>query len=59
MDMSEWVGEKVKVSLSNNKFYYKGTVLSVGEDFIKVRDFKDTIVLISIDKISIIEGWGG
>ncbi len=51
-------GQKVKISLTNG-MYYKGTVLSEGEDWIKLRDIKDNIVFVKIDAIKIIEGWRG
>lgn len=52
----EWVGQKARISLSGGR-YYKGLVLSVGEDFLKIRDFRDTIVFIKVENINIIEGW--
>lgn len=47
-------GKRVKVSLKNG-MYYKGLVLSEGEDFIKIRDIRDNIVHIRIDFITLIE----
>lgn len=57
-DTDMWVGEKVKISLKSG-MYYKGLILSVGEDFLKMRDFKDTIVFIRVEHINVIEGWKG
>jgi len=61
MDMEffkEWVGKKARISLAPNR-YYKGLVLSVGEDFLKIKDFKGTTVFIKWENITIIEGWMG
>jgi len=56
MDMSEWINKKVRVSLKSG-MYYKGLVLSAGDNFLKIRDFKDKIVFINVEQITIIEGW--
>jgi len=58
MNNDMWLGEKVKISLKSG-MYYKGVVLSVGDDFFKLRDFKDTIVFIRIEHINVIEEWSG
>ena len=39
--------------------YYKGVVLSDGDDWIKLRDINDNIVFVRLDSIKIIEGWKG
>jgi len=58
MNIDEWINKKVRISLKTG-MYYKGKVLSAGEDFLKIRDFRDTIVFIRLDMITIIEGWRG
>jgi len=57
-EKNEWVGRRVRISLKSG-MYYKGLVLSAGEEFIKIRDFKDNIVFIRWEFITIIEGWNG
>ena len=54
--IKKWEGNKVRISLSSG-MYYKGLVLSVGEDFIKIRDFRDKIVFIRLENITVVEGW--
>lgn len=56
--VNEWVNKKVKVSLSNG-MYYKGLVLSEGEDWIRLRDIKSNIVFIKFSAIDVIEEWRG
>ena len=56
MNIDEWVNKQVRISLKTG-MYYKGKVLSSGEDFLKIRDFRDNIVFISLDQISIIQEW--
>jgi len=58
MNVDEWINQKVRISLKSG-MYFKGLVLSTGEDFLKIRDFREKIVFISLDQITIIEGWGG
>ena len=58
MNINEWINKKVRISLRSG-LYYKGLVLSAGEDFLKIRDFRDTIVFVRIDMITIIEEWKG
>jgi len=48
------IGKKVKVSLKN-EMYYKGLVLSEGEDYIKIRDIRNNIVHIKLDFITVIQ----
>lgn len=55
---NEWKNKKVKVSLSNGR-YYKGLVLSEGEDYIRIRDINDNIVFIKFSAVDVIEEWGG
>ena len=55
-DFNEWVGKNVRVSLSGG-MYYKGLTLSCGEDFLKIRDFRDKIVFIRLENITVIEEW--
>lgn len=50
MEVSECVNKKVKIDL-DSKIYYSGLVLSVGEDYIKIRDKRDEIVFISLKNI--------
>ena len=55
MEVSEYVNKRVKVDIDNG-FYYTGIVLSCGEDYIKIRDKRDKLVLISLKNvISIVE----
>ena len=55
MELKEYVNKKVKVELTNG-YYYEGLVLSSGEDYIKIRDKFDKLVLIRINFIgSIVE----
>lgn len=56
MDINEWSGKKVRVSLKSG-LYYKGLVLSIGDEFMKMRDFRDKIIFIRVDQITIIQGW--
>jgi small nuclear ribonucleoprotein (snRNP)-like protein len=56
--VNEWVNKKVKVSLSNG-MYYKGLVLSEGEDYIRLRDIKNNIVFIKFSAVDVIEEWRG
>jgi len=58
MNIDEWVGKNVRISLKSG-MYYKGKVLSAGDDFLKIRDFKDKIIFIRLEFITIIEGWRG
>lgn len=53
-----WSGKKVKVSLSTGR-YYKGLVLSEGEDYIRLRDFHNNIVFIRLSVVDVIEEWQG
>ena len=53
-----WTGKKVKISVANN-LYYKGEVLSEGEDWIRIRDIHSNIVFIKMSAINVIEEWGG
>ena len=53
-----WINKKVKVSLSTGR-YYKGEVLSEGEDYIRLRDIKDNLVFIKLSAVDVIEEWGG
>jgi len=48
--MDEWINKRVKIDLDNNQ-YYKGLVLSVGEDYISIRDINDKLVYISLKNI--------
>lgn len=53
-DLSEVNGKKVKIIVSNN-YYYKGLVLSIGEDHIKIRDINDRISFIVLAEIKFLE----
>ena len=53
-DLIEFVGEKVKIILKNN-YYYKCSILSVGDDYVKIRDFHDNIVFVVLDEIKLLE----
>jgi len=50
MEVSEYVGKTIKVDLDNG-WYYRGLVLSCGEDFIKIRDLNDKLVFISLKNV--------
>jgi len=52
-----WTGKKVKISVANN-LYYKGEVLSEGEDWIRIRDIHSNIVFIKMSAINVIEELG-
>jgi len=52
--MEDIINKRVKVFLKNRMFY-NGRVLSQGEDWIKIRDLKDSIVFIKIDEINVLE----
>ena len=54
----EMKGKNVKISLKSG-FYYKGLVLSEGDEWLRIRDFRDNIVFILIENISVIEEVGG
>jgi len=55
-NFNEWVGKKIRLSLDGG-MYYKGLVLSCGEDFLKIRDFRDKIVFIRIENVNVVEEW--
>jgi len=54
----DWINKRVKVSLCNGR-YYKGEVLSEGEDYIRIRDINDNIVFIKFSAVDVIEEWKG
>lgn len=54
MDEYSFINKEVKISLKN-EWYYKGKVLSQGEDFLRIKDIKGRIVLICREEIKIIE----
>jgi hypothetical protein len=54
MKKDNWSGKRVKVSLNSGR-YYKGLVLSEGDDYIRVRDLNDSIVFIKFSAIDVIE----
>lgn len=54
MELSEYDGKRVKIELRNG-FYYKGLVLSSGEDYIKIRDKEDKMIFIRVDNIVFIK----
>lgn len=56
---NEWVNKKVKISLSNGTYYYKGLVLGEGKNWIKLRDIKNNIVFVKFSAIDVIEEWNG
>lgn len=56
MDNNEWLNKKVRISL-NNGLYYKGKVVDVGDDFVKIIDFRGTTVTISLNFIVVIQEW--
>lgn len=54
-EMKKHIGENVKIVM--NYYYYgkpviyKGQLLEVKQDFVKIRDINNSIVLISVDEI--------
>jgi hypothetical protein len=50
VDMSEYKNKKVKIDLDNG-FYYSGLVLTLGEDYISIRDKNDKLVFVNIKNI--------
>jgi len=55
--MDEYVGKEVKISL-DNKMYYRGIVLSVGTDYISIRDIRDKLVYINLKNVVSIKEMG-
>lgn len=53
-DLIDYVGKNVKLVLNNN-YFYKCLILSVGDDFIKIRDIRDTTYFIVLSEIKILE----
>ena len=51
---NEWLNKVVKVSLKNG-FYFKGVVLTEGENYIIIRDLKNNKVHINFDSVVFIE----
>jgi len=54
----DWTNKKVKVSLKSGR-YYKGKVLSSGEEYIRIRDINDNLVYVRLDAVDVIEEWRG
>jgi len=50
MEVNEYINKKVKVDLDNG-YYYKGLVLSFGDEFISIRDFNDKLVYINLKNV--------
>lgn len=50
----DYINKKIKVILKNN-FYYKGLVIEADSNFIKLKDLRGSIVMISSDAIFSIE----
>ena len=57
MDVSMYVGKRVKVDLTNG-FFYEGDVTNYDEDSIVLKDRNNQIVSISIKTISFIREVG-
>ena len=53
-DLVNLEGKKIKVVLNNN-FFYECKILSIGTDYIKIRDKYDKIVFITIQEIKLLE----
>ena len=53
-DLIEYVGMKVKIVLKND-YFYRCMILSVGDDYVKIRDINDTVSFIVLDEIKIFE----
>lgn len=56
--MSDWMNKVVKINLKNG-FYYKGKVLSEGEDYIRIRDINGKLVFINFSFVISIEEVSG
>ena len=53
-DLIDLKGKKVKIVL-NNDWYYKGVIISVGVDYINLRDFNDKSCFIVLKGIKLLE----
>ena len=56
--MDEYINKEVKIDLDNG-MYYRGKVLSVGNDYISIRDIRDKLVYINLKNVVSIKGVGG
>lgn len=54
MDLSEYVGKYVKIELINSH-YFKGRVLEVDDNSIKIKDIKNKIVTLTPQSILFIQ----
>lgn len=52
--LNECVGKRVKIVLRNG-YYYSCLILSVGDEYVKIRDKNDTITFIVLEEINILE----
>lgn len=52
--LDECLGKRVKLILENG-YYYDCHILSVGEDYTKIRDKNETTTFISLKEIKILE----
>jgi hypothetical protein len=52
MDLTKYIGFKVKILLKSNNYYYIGIVLDADENSMDIKDIKGQLV--SLDKDSIL-----
>lgn len=50
-----WTGKEVKIILIKDDRYYRGLVLSEGEQWIRIRDVRGQTVLINFEYVKFIE----
>lgn len=53
-DYKNLIGRQVKIVVTNG-WYYKGVILSVGKDYLRLRDFNDKTCMINLNAISMLE----
>jgi len=54
MDWEDWIGKRVYIILKGER-RYQGTVLSIDDNFIKLRDKFEKEVVISLTDIAVIQ----
>lgn len=58
MELSKYVGKRVRVDLTISNYFYDGVVLSVDKNSIEIKDRTGKLVTISIDSIAFIREVG-
>ena len=53
-DVIDLEGKRVKIILHNQR-YYRGRIMSVGDDYVKITDINATITFIKLQEIGIME----